>query len=176
MTSGVMMVMNGLGSPHVFFEPLCKCSAQLPYIFFITVHTATLESVDHSTLLKDLTFVLGVHQEVLDGTASFESSAQLPYIFFITVHTATLESVDHSTLLKDLTFVLGVHQEVLDGTASFEIHFNPMFSTDVFAALTHPLDVWDHYVRLVVTACFICVFACPLISTGLLILFNAGPG
>ena len=73
-------------------------------------------------------------------------------------------------------FVLGVHQEVLDGIASFEIHFNPMFSADVSAALTHALDVWDHYVRLVATVCLICVFACHLICTGLLILFNACPG
>ena len=75
-----------------------------------------------------------------------------------------------STILQDVIFVLGVHKEVLAGIASFEIHFNPMFSADVFVALTHALDVWDHYVRLVVNACLTCVFAC------LLLLFNAGPG
>ena len=34
-----------------------------------TVHLATPESVDHSTLLQDVIFVLGVHQEVLDSIA-----------------------------------------------------------------------------------------------------------
>ena len=58
--------------------------------------------------------------------------------------------------------------------ASFELHFNPMFSADVFVALNHALDIWDHYVRLVVTACLSCVFICPLTCTGLLVLFHAG--
>ena len=53
--------------------------------------------------------------------------------------------------------------------------FHPMFYADVFATLTHALNVWYHYVRLVVTACLICVFAGPLINSSLL-LFNAGLG
>ena len=57
--------------------------------------------------------------------------------------------------MQDVIYVLGVHQEVPDGMASIEIHFNPMFSVDVLAALTHALDIWDHCMRLVVTACLI---------------------
>ena len=60
--------------------------------------------------------------------------------------------------------------------ASFEIHFNPMFSADVLTALTHALDIWDHYIRLVVAACLNCVPICPLIYIGLLVLFNDGFG
>ena len=77
----------------MFFEPLCKCSARFPNIFFITVHPATPEPLDHSTPLQD-------------GISIF-----------------------------------GLYQEVLDGVASFEKHFYPMFPADVFAALTHALDV-----------------------------------
>ena len=72
MTSGVEVVMNGWGSPHVFSEPFCKSSAWFPNIFFFTIHPATLTSVDHPIFLEDGVFVLGVYQEVLDGTASFE--------------------------------------------------------------------------------------------------------
>ena len=122
------MIMDGWWSPHVFSEPLCKCSAWFPRIFFITVHPATPQSVDHSTLLQDVIFVFGVHQEVLDGMASFE------------------------------------------------IHFNPIFSADVFAALTHALDIWDYYVRLVVAGLSYLCFNYPLIFTGLLVLFNVGSG
>ena len=43
-----------------------------------------------------------------------------------------------------------------------------------FAALTHALNVWDSYVGLIVTACFVCVFDCPLISTYPLLLFDVG--
>ena len=60
--------------------------------------------------------------------------------------------------------------------ASFEIHLHPMFSADVLAALTHALDIWDHCIRLVVTACLSCVLICPLICASLLVLFNAGSG
>ena len=47
-----------------------------------------------------------------------------------------------------------------------------MFSADVFAALTHALDVWDNSIALVVIATFIVVTDCPLISVGLLFLFD----
>ena len=60
--------------------------------------------------------------------------------------------------------------------ASFEIHFNPISSAYVLAALTHALDIWDHYIRLVVIACISYVLICPLICIGLLVLFNAGSG
>ena len=41
-------------------------------IYFITVHPATPEPIDHSTLLEDDISVLGVYQEVLDGVTFFE--------------------------------------------------------------------------------------------------------
>ena len=52
MTSGVVMVMDGWMGLHVFFEPFCKCSAWLSYIFFLTVHPATFLSIHHPTFLK----------------------------------------------------------------------------------------------------------------------------
>ena len=72
MTSDVMMVMDGWWSLHVFSEPVCKCSARFPNIFFITVLPATPEPVDHSTLLRDGTSPIMVYQEFLDGVAPFE--------------------------------------------------------------------------------------------------------
>ena len=65
-----------------------------------------------------------------------------------------------------------MYQEVLDGVASFEIHFNPMFSADVLAALTHAFDIWAHYVGLVVTACVVLVS--PLVSS-ILVLLDVKP-
>ena len=56
----------------MFSEPLCECSGSFPYEFFITVHPATPDSVNHSTLLQDVIFVLGVHVQVLDGMAPLE--------------------------------------------------------------------------------------------------------
>ena len=53
-------------------EPLCKGSARFSNIFFITVHPATPEPVDHPTLLQDGVSIFGVYQEVLDDVASFE--------------------------------------------------------------------------------------------------------
>ena len=55
-------------------------------------------------------------------------------------------------------------------------HFYPMFFADVFGALTHALDVWDNYVVLVVTASFVGVIYCPLISVCLPLLFDVGSG
>ena len=49
-----------------------KVLPESPNIFFFTVHHATLVSVNHPTLLEDGDSVHRVHQEVLDGTASFE--------------------------------------------------------------------------------------------------------
>ena len=77
-------------------------------------------------------------------------SARFLNIFFITVHPATPEPVDHSILMQDGISIFGAYQEVLDGVASFEKHFYPMFSADIFAALTHALDVRDNYMGLVV--------------------------
>ena len=93
-------------------------------------------------------------------------------IFFITIHPATPEPVDHSTLLQDSITVFGVYQKVLDDAASFEKYFYPMFSADVFAALTHALDIWDNYIRIVVTVSFVGVIDCPLISVCLPLLFD----
>ena len=65
MTSGVVVVMEGWGDPHVFSKPFCKS-------YSFTVHPATLISVDHPTFLEDDVFVLRVYQEVLEGISSFE--------------------------------------------------------------------------------------------------------
>ena len=116
----------GDGSLHVFSEPVCKCFVIFPNIFFITVHPATPEPVDHSTLLQD-------------GMSIF-----------------------------------GVYQKVLDGVASFGKHFYPMFSSHIFAALTHAMDVWNNYIGLVVTPSFVGVIDCPLTSVCLPLLFDVG--
>ena len=62
-----------------------------------------------------------------------------------------------------------MYQEVLDGVVSFEMHFNPMFSADNLAALTHALDIWDYYVGLVVTASVAVIPIGPLVSSFLLL-------
>ena len=102
--------------------------------------------------------------------------ARFPNVFFFTVYPATPEPVDHSTLLQDCISISGVYQEVLDCVATFEIHLHPMFSADVLAAFTHALDIWDNYVRLVVTASFIGCTDCPLISVFLSLLFDVSSG
>ena len=48
----------------IFFINI-MCVIQFPYVFFITVHPATPESVDHSTLLQDVIFVLWVHNNTI---------------------------------------------------------------------------------------------------------------
>ena len=80
MTSGVVVVMDGWGGPHVFSQPFSKSSAWFPNIFFFTVYPATLISVDHPTFLEDGVFVLKMYQEIPDGTASFkvDSNAMFP--------------------------------------------------------------------------------------------------
>ena len=118
MTSDVMVVTDRCWSLHVLSEPLGKSSARFTNIFFITVHLATPEPVDHSTPLQDGISIFGVYQEVLDGVSP------------------------------------------------------PMFSADVFAALTHALDIWDNYIGLVVIASFVGVINCPLISVSHLLLFD----
>ena len=55
----------------MFLEPFSKSSRGLSNIFLITVHPVTMITVDDSTLFLDWIFVLGRHQEVLDGSASF---------------------------------------------------------------------------------------------------------
>ena len=47
-----------------------------------------------------------------------------------------------------------------------------MSPADVFAALTHTLYIWNNYVGLVAVANFVGVIGCPLISVGLLLLFD----
>ena len=56
----------------MFSKPFFKCSAKLSYVLFLTVHPATLISINHPTYLEDGVSVLGVYQEVLDGTATSE--------------------------------------------------------------------------------------------------------
>ena len=82
----------------------------------------------------------------------------------LTVHPSTLVPVDHSTLLQDGVPIFGVYQEVPDGVASSEIHFNPMFSADVFAAFTHALHRWDCYVGCL-AACVVLVLIGPLFGS-----------
>ena len=71
-TSDVAMVIYGRGGFQMFLEPFTKSSWGLSNIFLISIHPVTLVSVDDSTLLLDLIFVFGRHQEVLDGGASFK--------------------------------------------------------------------------------------------------------
>ena len=56
----------------MFLEPLCKYSGRLSYIFFITIHPVTFVSLDNPTFLHHRIFVLGGHQEVLNGNTSFK--------------------------------------------------------------------------------------------------------
>ena len=67
-----VLVMDGWGGPHMFYEPFCKCVARFPNILFLTVHSATVVSADHPIFLKDDVFIFGVYQGGLDGIASFE--------------------------------------------------------------------------------------------------------
>ena len=61
----------GMG-PLMFLEPLSKSSEVFPYIFLITLHPVTFVPIDDSTLFHERIFVLGSHQEALDGIASFK--------------------------------------------------------------------------------------------------------
>ena len=56
----------------MFFEPFFKSSWGLSNVVFITLHPVTFVSVDDSTFLLYRIFIFGSHQEVLDGSASFE--------------------------------------------------------------------------------------------------------
>ena len=69
MATDVLVVMDGQWSLHVLSESLCKSPARLPYVFFCP---ATLEPIDHSTLLQDGVPVFGVYQEILDGITSLK--------------------------------------------------------------------------------------------------------
>ena len=53
---------------QTFWQKFCL----IPNIFFYTVCSVTLVSVNHPTLLEDGVFDLRVSQEILDDTASFE--------------------------------------------------------------------------------------------------------
>ena len=57
MTSGVVVVMDGWRGLHVFFKTFCKTSAWFSNIFFFTVDSVTLISVDHPTFFEDGVFV-----------------------------------------------------------------------------------------------------------------------
>ena len=54
---------------HMFLEPLSKCSCRFTNVFFIPLNPGTLGSVD---LPSFCVMIFGVHQEVLDGSTSFE--------------------------------------------------------------------------------------------------------
>ena len=60
-TSGVMMVIDGWWGFHVLFKSFCKCSAWLPSIFFLTVHSVTLVSVYHPIFLQYCISILGFY-------------------------------------------------------------------------------------------------------------------
>ena len=57
-----VVVYRGWG-PEVFFEPVPKGSARLPYVFFCTVDVWAFESIYDSTLLKFAISVLGGHEK-----------------------------------------------------------------------------------------------------------------
>ena len=50
-----------------------------------------------------------------------------------------------------------------------------MFSADVLAALSHALDIWDHYVGLAVTACVVLVLVSPLVGSIIVLLLYVYP-
>ena len=56
----------------IFLEPLSKYSCRFTKVLFITLNLDTLVPVDHPNLLCDGISISGVHQEVLDGSCSFE--------------------------------------------------------------------------------------------------------
>ena len=69
--TNVAVGIYGRGGFQMFLEPFSKSSWGLSNIFLITINPVTLISVDDSTLPLDWIFVLGSHQEVLDGGVSF---------------------------------------------------------------------------------------------------------
>ena len=71
-TWDVAVVMNGRGGLLMFFEPFCKGSCRLSYIFFLTPILTTFESVYDPTFVGNWIFVLGVHKEIFYGLTSFE--------------------------------------------------------------------------------------------------------
>ena len=71
-TSDVAMVIYGRGGVSDVSWTFTKSSWGLSNIFLITILPVTLVSVDDSTLLLDLIFVFGSHQEVPVGGASFK--------------------------------------------------------------------------------------------------------
>ena len=71
-TRGVGVVKYQRGCLLMFLEPLTKHPWGFSNVFLITVHPITPVSVDDPTFLHNWIFVLGDHQEVLDGIASFK--------------------------------------------------------------------------------------------------------
>ena len=72
MTSDVTVVIDGGGCLEMFFEPLSNCSRGFTNVFLITLHPATLVSVDDSTFLLDGILVFGSHWEVFDCVTSLK--------------------------------------------------------------------------------------------------------
>ena len=50
-----------------------------------------------------------------------------------------------------------------------------MFSVDVPEALTHALEIWDHYVGFTFTAYVVLVLVSPLVSCILVLLLDVNP-
>ena len=78
MTTDVTMVIDGERSPEEFLEPFPKSLCRFPSVLLITIQLVTLVSVDYLTFLCDIVPILGGHQEVLDGFASFEMTQTTP--------------------------------------------------------------------------------------------------
>ena len=73
-----MVTDRGRGHKELL-EPFTKSSCRLPYAFLITTYLVILVPVDYSTFLSDIIPIIGGHQEILDGVASFEMYPD-PYI------------------------------------------------------------------------------------------------
>ena len=89
----------------MFLEPLSKCSGGFSYIFFIALHSTTFVTVDDPTLLQHRIFVLGGHQEVFDGCASFEIDLY-PIVVTFLLHTLTQPFVVWHCYVRSLIGVL----------------------------------------------------------------------
>ena len=72
MTRGLKVVIDGWWWPQVFPESFSKCSASLPYVFFLAVHPTTLIPVYHPTFLQYVIFVFWVDKELPDGIGPFK--------------------------------------------------------------------------------------------------------
>ena len=58
----------------MFLEPLPKCSSCLPYVFFIAFQLVTFVSVNYTTFVGYVIFVLGCHKFIFNGFSTFKVS------------------------------------------------------------------------------------------------------